>query len=95
MACVRDEKAAAMFRAKRGTARRGREKFYSENLLVTESLREHNEFYIFPLIVQWTGHKFPELEMEVRFLLRGQQRVDVIELQRFAKIYEKDVSYFL
>ena len=25
----------------------------------------------------------------------GQQRVDVIELQRFAKIYKKDISYFL
>lgn len=25
----------------------------------------------------------------------GQQRVDVIELKRFAKIYRKDTSYFL
>lgn len=25
----------------------------------------------------------------------GQQRVDVIELKRFAKLYGKDVSYFL
>lgn len=25
----------------------------------------------------------------------GQQRVDVIELQRFAKIYKKSVDYFL
>ncbi|CAN5700842.1 hypothetical protein BH11PAT2_BH11PAT2_05460 [soil metagenome] len=25
----------------------------------------------------------------------GQQRVDVIELKRFAKIYKKDISYFL
>jgi transcriptional regulator with XRE-family HTH domain len=25
----------------------------------------------------------------------GQQRVDIIELQRFAKIYKKDISYFL
>ena len=25
----------------------------------------------------------------------GQQRVDVIELQRFAKIYEKNIDYFL
>lgn len=25
----------------------------------------------------------------------GQQRVDVIELQRFAKIYRKDINYFL
>ena len=25
----------------------------------------------------------------------GQQRVDVIELQRFAKIYNKDISYFI
>lgn len=25
----------------------------------------------------------------------GQQRVDVIELQRFAKLYGKDISYFL
>ncbi len=25
----------------------------------------------------------------------GQQRVDVIELQRFAKMYKKDISYFL
>ena len=25
----------------------------------------------------------------------GQQRVDVIELQRFAKIYEKSIDYFL
>ena len=25
----------------------------------------------------------------------GQQRVDVVELQRFAKLYKKDISYFL
>ena len=25
----------------------------------------------------------------------GQQRVDVIELKRFAKIYTKDINYFL
>lgn len=25
----------------------------------------------------------------------GQQRVDVVELKRFAKIYRKDISYFL
>ncbi len=25
----------------------------------------------------------------------GQQRLDVIELQRFAKIYRKDINYFL
>lgn len=25
----------------------------------------------------------------------GQQRVDVIELQRFAKMYKKEISYFL
>ena len=25
----------------------------------------------------------------------GQQRVDVIELQRFAKMYKKDINYFL
>lgn len=25
----------------------------------------------------------------------GQQRVDVIELQRFAKLYKKDISYFI
>jgi len=25
----------------------------------------------------------------------GQQRVDVVELQRFAKIYKKDVNYFI
>ncbi|MFZ1987782.1 MAG: helix-turn-helix transcriptional regulator [Minisyncoccia bacterium] len=25
----------------------------------------------------------------------GQQRVDVIELQRFAKIYKKEINYFL
>lgn len=25
----------------------------------------------------------------------GQQRVDVIELQRFAKMYSKDINYFL
>ena len=25
----------------------------------------------------------------------GQQRVDVIELQRFAKIYGKDINYFV
>lgn len=25
----------------------------------------------------------------------GQQRVDVVELQRFAKIYGKDMSYFV
>ncbi len=25
----------------------------------------------------------------------GQQRVDVVELQRFAKLYEKDISYFI
>ena len=25
----------------------------------------------------------------------GQQRVDVVELQRFAKIYNKDVNYFI
>ena len=25
----------------------------------------------------------------------GQQRVDVVELQRFAKIYNKDVDYFI
>lgn len=25
----------------------------------------------------------------------GQQRVDVIELKRFAKIYSKDINYFL
>ena len=25
----------------------------------------------------------------------GQQRVDVIELQRFAKFYGKDISYFI
>lgn len=25
----------------------------------------------------------------------GQQRVDVVELQRFAKIYNKDMSYFI
>lgn len=25
----------------------------------------------------------------------GQQRVDIIELQRFAKIYKKDINYFL
>jgi transcriptional regulator with XRE-family HTH domain len=24
----------------------------------------------------------------------GQQRVDVVELQRFAKMYDKDVNYF-
>ena len=24
----------------------------------------------------------------------GQQRVDVVELQRFAKLYKKDVTYF-
>lgn len=25
----------------------------------------------------------------------GQQRVDIIELQRFARIYKKDISYFI
>jgi len=25
----------------------------------------------------------------------GQQRVDVVELQRFAKIYNKEINYFL
>ena len=25
----------------------------------------------------------------------GQQRVDVIELQRFAKLYDKDINYFI
>ena len=25
----------------------------------------------------------------------GQQRVDVVELKRFAKLYEKEISYFL
>lgn len=25
----------------------------------------------------------------------GQQRVDVIELQRFAKLYKKDITYFI
>lgn len=25
----------------------------------------------------------------------GQQRVDVVELQRFAKLYKKDINYFL
>ncbi|MDP2704032.1 MAG: helix-turn-helix transcriptional regulator [bacterium] len=25
----------------------------------------------------------------------GQQRVDVVELQRFAKMYAKDISYFI
>lgn len=25
----------------------------------------------------------------------GQQRVDVIELKRFAKLYKKDISYFI
>ncbi len=25
----------------------------------------------------------------------GQQRVDIIELQTFAKIYDKDISYFV
>lgn len=25
----------------------------------------------------------------------GQQRVDVVELQRFAKLYQKNISYFL
>jgi len=25
----------------------------------------------------------------------GQQRVDVVELQRFAKIYKKDITYFV
>lgn len=25
----------------------------------------------------------------------GQQRVDVVELQRFAKIYSKDINYFI
>lgn len=25
----------------------------------------------------------------------GQQRVDVIELKRFAKLYNKDISYFI
>ena len=25
----------------------------------------------------------------------GQQRVDVVELQRFAKLYNKDVNYFI
>jgi transcriptional regulator with XRE-family HTH domain len=25
----------------------------------------------------------------------GQQRVDVVELQRFAKIYGKDINYFI
>lgn len=25
----------------------------------------------------------------------GQQRVDVVELQRFAKMYGKDISYFI
>jgi transcriptional regulator with XRE-family HTH domain len=25
----------------------------------------------------------------------GQQRVDVVELRRFAKIYKKDIKYFL
>lgn len=25
----------------------------------------------------------------------GQQRVDVVELQRFAKIYKKDITYFI
>jgi len=25
----------------------------------------------------------------------GQQRVDVVELKRFAKIYNKDINYFL
>lgn len=25
----------------------------------------------------------------------GQQRVDVIELQRFAKLYNKDINYFI
>ena len=25
----------------------------------------------------------------------GQQRVDVVELQRFAKLYGKDISYFI
>lgn len=25
----------------------------------------------------------------------GQQRVDVVELQRFAKMYNKEISYFL
>jgi len=25
----------------------------------------------------------------------GQQRVDVVELQRFAKMYKKDITYFI
>ena len=25
----------------------------------------------------------------------GQQRVDIVELQRFAKLYKKDMSYFV
>ncbi len=25
----------------------------------------------------------------------GQQRVDIVELQRFAKIYKKDITYFV
>jgi transcriptional regulator with XRE-family HTH domain len=25
----------------------------------------------------------------------GQQRVDVVELQRFAKLYGKDINYFI
>lgn len=25
----------------------------------------------------------------------GQQRVDVVELKRFAKLYDKDINYFL
>lgn len=25
----------------------------------------------------------------------GQQRVDVVELKRFAKIYDKDINYFI
>lgn len=38
--------------------------------------------------------KFKRPQSYVSFVETGQQRVDVVELQRFAKLYNKEIGYF-
>lgn len=39
--------------------------------------------------------KFRRPQSYISTIELGQQRVDVVELQKFAKLYKKDISYFL
>ncbi len=41
------------------------------------------------------GEKIGRPQSHISMIESGQQRVDVIELKRFAKIYNKNILYFL